>query len=500
MTPIFLDHASTTPIDPAVAAAMDAVLRGPLGLGNPSSSTHAYGRQAAAAIETARAQVAALIGAAPQDLLFTSGATESDNLAVLGVARGRENRGRHLVTSRIEHKAVLDPCRQLEKRGWQISWIEPQADGRIDPGSIARALRAETQLVSIMHANNETGVVQDIAAIAALCRAHGVLMHCDAAQTAGRLPLEVTVLGVDLLSFSAHKLYGPKGVGALWVAPRARPWLEPLMWGGGQERGLRPGTAATHQIIGFGCAAELARQRRDEDAARVESLAMSFRASLDELEDISWNDHPQHRLPGLVSLSIGGVEGESLLEALPSIAVSTGAACDSSVGEPSYVLRAQGVSAERAQSTLRITFGRFNTPADAALAAEAILAATRSLRARDAAGSPAGQGWFAGEAGTVREAARIRCYLQVDAQDRIAAMEFRAFTCPAVWRVLEALRAAALGQPIAAWRAAHPWPVGGPREWAHTYCVPTEKLGRLLRVEDAMRSALEAAGGFSEAH
>ena len=500
MTPIFLDHASTTPIDPAVAAAMDEVLRGSLGLGNPSSSTHLYGREAAAAIETARAQVSALIGAAPQDLLFTSGATESDNLAVLGVARGREDRGRHLVTSRIEHKAVLDPCRQLEKRGWQISWIEPQADGRIDPGSIARALRAETQLVSIMHANNETGVVQDIAAIAALCREHGVLMHCDAAQTAGRFSLDVTALGIDLLSFSAHKLYGPKGIGALWVAPRARPWLEPLMWGGGQERGLRPGTSATHQIIGFGRAAELARQCRDADTAHVESLAMAFRASLDELEDICWNDHPQHRLPGLVSLSIGGVEGESLIEALPSIAVSTGAACDSSVGEPSYVLRAQGVPAERAQSTLRIAFGRFNTPADAALAAKAVLAATRSLRALDTAGSPAGQGWFAGEAGTVREAARIRCYLQVDAQRRIAALEFRAFTCPAVWRVLEALRAAALGQPVAAWCAARPWPVGGPRDWAHTHSVPTEKLGRLLRVEDAMRSALEAAGGFAEAH
>lgn len=498
MMPIFLDHASTTPIDPAVAAAMDEVLRGSLGLGNPASSTHVYGREAAAAIESARAQVAALIGAEPQDLLFTSGATESDNLAILGVARGRQDRGRHLVTSRIEHKAVLDPCRQLEKRGWQISWLEPQADGRVDPMSVARALRAETQLVSIMHANNETGVVQDVAAIAAICRDQDVLMHCDAAQTAGRLPLDVTALDVDLLSFSAHKLYGPKGIGALWVSPRARPWIEPLMWGGGHERGLRPGTPATHQIIGFGRAAALARQRRAEDTAQVESCAAAFRAALGDLTEISWNDHPQHRLPGLVSLSIGGVEGESLIEALPTIAVSTGAACDSAVGEPSYVLRAQGVPPERAQSTLRIAFGRFNALADAAHAAEAVRAATVALRARDAAGRPEGGSWFEGEAGAVRDAARIRCYLRIDSEGRIAALEFRAFTCPAVWRVLEALRVAAVGQPITAWQDGV-GPVGGPREWAHSNSVPTEKLGRLLRVEDALRRALEAAGGLSRA-
>jgi len=492
VTPIYLDHAATTPLDPAVVVAMEAVLRGPLGLGNPAARTHAFGREAASAIEHARAQVAALIGAAPQELLFTSGATESDNLAILGVARGRADRGRHLVTTRIEHKAVLDPCRQLEKRGWQVSWVEPRDDGRIDPTALARVLRADTQLVSVMHANNETGVLQDIPAIAALCRAHGVLLHCDAAQTAGRLPLDVAVLGVDLLSISAHKLYGPKGIGALWVSPRARPWLEPLMWGGGQERGLRPGTPATHQIIGFGVAAELARQRRDADARLTESLAQEFRDALVGLEDIHWNDHPQHRLPGLISLSIGGVEGESLLEALPQLAVSTGAACDSSTGEPSYVLRAQGVPPERAQSTLRIAFGRFSTPAEVAQAAAAVRAATLALRARDTPGAPGGGDWFAGEAGSIREAARIRCYLQVDPQGGIRALEFRAFACPAVWQVLETLRPAALGQSVVAWQA-DPGPLGGPREWARRCAVPTEKLGRLLQVEDALRRALQAA-------
>ena len=414
------------------------------------------------------------------------------------MARGREDRGRHLVTTRIEHKAVLDPCRQLEKRGWQVSWLEPQRDGRIDPAAVARALRTDTQLVSVMHANNETGVVQDIASIAAVCRDHGVLLHCDAAQTAGRLPLAVRALGIDLLSISAHKLYGPKGIGALWVSPHARPWLEPLMWGGGHERGLRPGTPATHQIIGFGVAAELVTRRSEADARAAESLVVAFRAALADLGDIAWNDHPQHRLPGLVSLSIGGVEGESLLEALPTIAVSTGAACDSSLGEPSYVLRAQGVPAERAQSTLRVAFGRFNAPADAAWAAAAIRAATLTLRARDAAGAPEGEGWFAGEAGSIRDTARIRCYLRVDARGCISALEFRAFTCPAVWRVLERLRAAALGRPIKAWQLGA-GPLGGPREWARADGVPTEKLGRLLRVEDAMRRALEAAGSLSRA-
>lgn len=494
MSVVFLDHASTTPIDPAVATAMDTVLRGQLGLGNPASSTHAYGREAAAAIEAARLDIAGLIGAEARDIIFTSGATESDNLAILGVARGRESRGRHLVTTRIEHKAVLDPARELEKRGWQVSWLEPARDGRVEPSAVAAALRADTQLVSVMHANNETGVVQDIAAIAAVCRDHDVLVHCDAAQTAGRLALDVRSLGVDLLSFSAHKMYGPKGVGALWVSARAKPWVIPLMWGGGHERGLRPGTPATHQIIGFAAAARRVLERRTQDAAQGEALACQFRALLADLAGLSWNDHPQHRLPGLVSLSIEGVEGESLIAAIPAIAVSTGAACDSAVGEPSYVLRAQGVAPELAQATLRIAFGRFNTMADAELAAREVRAAVHSLRARDRDGAPAGRGWFSGEAGSRREGAHIRCFLRTDASRLIGALEFRAFACPAVWRVLEALSAEASGQSIGS------VDLGGPQQWARQYAVPVEKLGRLLRVEDAIRRALEAAGASPATH
>jgi cysteine desulfurase len=486
VTPVFLDHASTTPLDPAVAAVMIEVLQGPLGVGNPSSITHAPGREAAAAIERARGEVAALIGAEARDILFTSGATEADNLAILGIARGCAARGRHLVTARTEHKAVLDPCRQLEKSGWQVTWLEPAHDGRIDPAAVAAALRADTQLVSVMHANNETGVVQDIAAIVAACRTHETLVHCDAAQSAGRLPADVAALGVDLLSLSAHKMYGPKGVGALWVSPRARPWLEPLMWGGGHERGLRPGTLATHQAVGFGAAAALARQRREADARHTEGLAAAFRGQLAGLDDIAWNDHPRHRLPGLLSLSIAGVEGESLITAMPEIAVSSGSACDSAVAEPSYGLRAQGIGPELAQSTLRIAFGRFSTEADAHLAAAAVRRAVSLLRSRDASGPPAGAGWHEGAAGTLREGARIRCYLRVASDGRVEAVDFRAATCPAVWGILEDLQRAAVGRPVEAMAA------DGPRQWAQRAALPAEKLGRLLRVEDAMRAALMA--------
>jgi len=488
MKPIFLDHASTTPIDPTVATAMSEVLTGALGIGNASSDTHAYGRDAASAIEAARADVAALIGARAEDLIFTSGATESDNLAIVGVARGRADRGRHLVTSRTEHKAVLDPVHQLEKRGWQVSELEPGRDGRIDSATVAAALRPDTQLVSIMHANNETGVVQDIAAIAAVCRARDVFLHCDAAQSVGRLPIDVESLGVDLLSISAHKLYGPKGIGALWVSPRVRPWVEPLMWGGGHERGLRPGTLATHQIIGFGRAAARVREQRDSDARHVEALASRFRSGLAGVEGLRWNDHPVHRLPGLVSLSIEGVEGESLIAALPTIAVSSGAACDSTSGEPSYVLRAQGVPTELAQSTLRVAFGRFNTETEAIHASTVVREAVARLRAQDAPGSPAGEGWGMGEAGSLREGARIRCFVRLDTKQNITAIEFRAATCPGVWTVLDELKRELVGRP-----AATPT-LGGPRDWVRRFNLPTEKLGRLFRVEDALGAALKSAG------
>ena len=489
--PIFLDHASTTPCDPEVIDVMRDCLSGDAGVGNPASSTHYFGKLAADLIEQARGDIAALIGADPRELIFTSGATESDNLAILGIARGRHDLGRHLVTSRTEHKAVLDPCKYLQKRGWQITWLEPQADGLIDPEALRRALRSDTQLVSIMHANNETGVVQDIASIARVCREAGVLLHVDAAQSAGKLPIDTRALDVDLLSLSAHKMYGPKGIGALYVSARARPWLEPLSYGGGHERGLRPGTLATHQIAGFAAAARLAAIRMTGDAEQAAALVREFKLVIADLDGVRFNDHLERRLPGLVSVTFERVEGESLLAALPEIAVSSGAACDSASGEPSYVLRAQGVPAEWARSTLRVAFGRGNTVEQARFAATVIRRAVSQLRDRDAESIPEpmlafNSAWAVGEAGSHREGMRVRCYLALDGNGRIAAVRFRAFACPDLWRVLQAFERQWLGcRPETA-------DLGDPSQWARQFQVPIEKLGRLIRVEDAWRAAKEA--------
>ena len=493
---IYLDHAATTPVDSRVAAAMQAVLEDPLAFANPSS-LHAAGRAAAARIETARAQVAALVGAPPDDLIFTSGATESDNLAILGVARGRADFGRHIVTARTEHKAVLDACKRLVKEGYVVTFLEPAVDGRIDPTNLRAALRPDTQLVSIMHANNETGVVQDVAALAAVCRAHEVFLHVDAAQSAGKIPLDVCAAGLDLVSLSAHKMYGPKGIGALYVAPRVRPWLVPLTFGGGQERGLRPGTLATHQIVGFGAAAAIAARELDQDADRVRTLVQRFRAALGSLADLRWNDHPTARLPGVVSLSIADVEGESLLAALPELAVSSGAACDASRGEPSYVLRAAGVPAELAQSTLRIAFGRGNTPADAERAAELITAAVTRLRTRYARRMTTGD-WHSGAAGSQRSGTHVICQLRTDPAGRVAQVHFAAYGCPAVMAALDLLEQRWPGLPLGG-DGALPAALGTPVEWAQAVAAPVEKLGRFLVVEDAMRlatlSAIDAARG-----
>jgi cysteine desulfurase len=379
--PVYLDYAATTPVDPRVAQVMAQYLTGEGIFGNPSSASHAYGREAAQHLEAARADVAALIGAAPECMVFTSGATEADNLAILGVARGRAGFGRHLVSMRTEHKAVLDACRRLEKEGFELSWVAPSADGLVDPAAVAAALRPDTQLVSIMHANNELGVIQDIPAIAAACRERGVLLHTDAAQSAGRLPMDVAALGADLVSLSAHKLYGPKGVGALYVAARARPWVQPLLLGGGQERGLRPGTVPLHQVAGFAAAARLVRDEGSADAQRCAALAGRLWAQLESLPGLRFNGHPGRCLPGFLSVSVEGVEGESLLAGLGELALSSGSACDSAVAEPSYVLRAIGLSAGLAQATLRISLGRFSTEADVDLAAAAIRREVVRLRA-----------------------------------------------------------------------------------------------------------------------
>lgn len=382
MTPVYLDHAATTPVDPRVAAVMAECLTIDGVFGNPSSSTHAFGREAHARVEAARGELAALLGAMPQQLLFTSGATESNNLALFGVLRAEPAAGRHLITTRIEHRAVRDPARRLEREGCAVTWLAPDSDGRIDPDAVRRALLPETRLVSVILAHNEIGVIQDLAAIGAICREHGALLHTDAAQALGKVDLDLTTLPVDLLSCTAHKLYGPKGVGALYVGARAHARLLPLLYGGGQEQGLRPGTLATHQIAGLGAAAALARAEWRAEAQRLGALRDRLWQGLQGLGGVLRNGGAPGGLPGLLNVSIEGVEGESLVAAIePVVACSTGSACSSANREPSYVLRALGRSPQLAESSLRLSVGRFTTAADVDVAVAGIEAAVRRLRA-----------------------------------------------------------------------------------------------------------------------
>jgi cysteine desulfurase len=378
--PIYLDYAATTPVEPRVAACMLACLQFDGMFGNPSS-THAFGRAARAAIEQARAQVAALIGAPPADLVFTSGATESDNLAVLGVARGEQRRGGHVVTVRTEHKAVLDACKQLQREGHEVTYLTPDRSGMVGSEQVREALRAQTVLVSVMHVNNEIGVIQDIAAIGALCRAHGAAFHVDAAQSAGRLPIDVQAMQVDLLSLTAHKLYGPKGIGALYVHPRCRARLLPLQFGGGQERGLRSGTLPAQQIVGFGAACQIALEEGAAEADRQRVLREQLWSALSVLPDIRRNSEATGSISSILNVAFPGVEGESLLFGLPELALTTGSACNSESDEPSYVLRALGLDAATAQSSLRFSLGRYTSAADIERAAAAVCREVRRLRA-----------------------------------------------------------------------------------------------------------------------
>lgn len=359
--PIYLDYAASTPVDPRVADAMIECLRPSGAQGNPSSAGHEYGRRARGLVEKARAQVAAAIGARPDCIVWTSGATESDNLAIFGVARFNADRGRHLVSAKTEHKAVLDPLKQLEREGFEVTWLKPQSDGIVRPEQVQAALRADTQLVSLMHVNNEIGVVQDIAGIGAMCRERGIAFHVDAAQSAGKLPLNVEAMNVDLVSLTAHKIYGPKGVGALYVRRKPPLGIKPLIYGGGQEHGLRSGTLATHQIVGMGLAFEIAERERQQDVERIGALRDQLWAGISEIGDVVLNGHPQERVVGLLNVSFRGVEGESLQFALRELAVSAGAACSSASEEASYVLRALGHSDQLAQSSLRFSLGRFTT-------------------------------------------------------------------------------------------------------------------------------------------
>ena len=383
-TPVYMDYAATTPTDPAVVAVMTRCL-GPDGaFGNPASRSHRFGRDAEEAVEQARVQVADLVNADPREIVWTSGATESDNLAVKGAAAcaGREG---HVVTSAVEHRAVLDSCLHLERGGFEVTRIRPGADGLITPALVESALRDDTVLLSLMHVNNELGTVTDIEAVGRLARARGIPFHVDAAQSAARVPLDVQRQPVDFVSLSAHKMYGPKGVGALYVRRRPRARLQPQMHGGGHEQGLRSGTLPTHQIAGMGEAARLVVARRERDAEHVRRLAERFLDGLRPVEQVFVNGDRTRCVPGIVNLGFPGVESESLTVALPDLAFSTGSACTSARVEPSHVLRALGLDDDSAHSSVRFSFGRFTTVREIDYAAERIRGAVAELRALSSA-------------------------------------------------------------------------------------------------------------------
>ncbi|MCW8196369.1 aminotransferase class V-fold PLP-dependent enzyme [Proteobacteria bacterium 005FR1] len=378
--PIYLDYAATTPMDSRVADAMTACLTLEGTFANPASRSHVYGWQAEEKVELARRQVADLLGCDPREVVWTSGATESNNLALKGVFEAA-GFGGHLITSVIEHKAVIDPARWLESRGVAVSWLKPDAGGVISAAQVKEALRPETRLVSLMMVNNETGVINPIAEISEACRGAGVLLHVDAAQAAGKLDLNVDSLGVDLLSLSAHKFYGPKGIGALYVRRAIQREIAPQIHGGGHERGLRSGTLPTHQIVGMGEAARLALENRAEESERIAGLRDSLWAGIADLPGVKRNGSAEQVSPAHLNVCFSGLEGEMLLLSLREIAVSTGSACTSASMEPSYVLKAMGVKDEDALSSLRISLGRFTTASDVERAVESIRRTVAQLQA-----------------------------------------------------------------------------------------------------------------------
>ena len=363
--PIYLDYSSTTPVDPRVAEAMMDCLRLEGNFGNPASRSHMYGWQAEEAVETARGNVASLVNADPREIVWTSGATESNNLAIKGVAGFYGNKGKHILTSKIEHKAVLDACRQLEREGFEVTYLDPEAGtGLIQPAMVEAALRDDTILVSLMHVNNEIGTITDIAAIGEITRARGILFHVDAAQSTGKIDIDLDAMKVDLMSFCAHKTYGPKGVGALFVRRKPRVRLEAQIHGGGHERGMRSGTLPTHQLVGMGEAFRLAKLEMHAEQERLRGLRDRLWAGFQDLEQVFVNGSLEHRIAGNLNVSFNLVEGESLIMALKDLAVSSGSACTSASLEPSYVLRALGLTDELAHSSIRFTTGRFTTEAD----------------------------------------------------------------------------------------------------------------------------------------
>jgi len=359
--PIYMDYSATTPVDPRVAEMMCSFLTPDGTFGNPASRSHQFGWDADDAVEEARRQVASLINANPKEIVWTSGATESDNLAIKGVAHFYSKRGKHLITCKTEHKAVLDTCRQLEREGFEITYLDPEPNGLVDLQKLEAALREDTILVSIMHVNNEIGVIQDVAAIGELTRSRKILFHVDAAQSAGKVPIDMDTMKIDLLSVCAHKIYGPKGIGALYVRRKPRVRLEAQIHGGGHERGMRSGTLASHQIVGMGEAFRIAEEEMAQENARLMTLRSRLWDGLKDMEEVYLNGDLEHRVAGNLNISFAYVEGESLIMALKDIAVSSGSACTSSSLEPSYVLRALGREDELAHSSIRFTIGRFTT-------------------------------------------------------------------------------------------------------------------------------------------
>ena len=359
--PIYLDYSSTSPCDPRVAAKMAECLTLEANFGNPASRSHKFGWKAEEAVENARKQVADLLNCDPREIVWTSGATESDNLAIKGAAHFYVKKGKHIITSKIEHKAVLDSCRQLEREGFEVTYLDPDSTGIVSPEMVAAAIRPDTTLVSLMHVNNEIGVINDIEAIGKVTREHGVIFHVDAAQSTGKLRIDMETMQVDLMSVTAHKTYGPKGIGALFVRRKPRIRLEPQMHGGGHERGMRSGTLATHQIVGMGEAFHLAMVEMEADNARILKLRNRLLEGLQDMEEVYVNGDLDHRVAANLNISFNFVEGESLMMALRNLAVSSGSACTSASLEPSYVLRAIGLNDELAHSSLRMTIGRFTT-------------------------------------------------------------------------------------------------------------------------------------------
>ncbi len=362
--PIYLDYSATTPVDPRVAKKMMNYLTMDGEFGNPASRSHVYGWQAEEAVEWSRNQVASLIGADAKEIVWTSGATEADNLAIKGAAHFYNKKGKHIITCKTEHKAVLDSCRQLEREGYEVTYLDPESNGLIDLDKLQAAMRDDTVLVSIMHVNNEIGVIQDIAKIGEICRERGTVFHVDAAQSAGKVAIDMKSLKVDLLSLSAHKIYGPKGMGALYVRRKPRIRIEAQMHGGGHERGMRSGTLPVHQIVGMGEAFRIAREELAMETAHATQLRDRFLKGIEGIEEIYINGDMAQRIPQNLNISFNFVEGESLLMALKDLAVSSGSACTSASLEPSYVLRAIGRSDELAHSSLRFSFGRFTSEAD----------------------------------------------------------------------------------------------------------------------------------------